>query len=220
LGIFSRAGDILTANLNEIVDRFEKPGTDAQAGCREMEGAISASRQDVARRVADGKILARQLAASEEQVKVWGQRAREAVKASDDLLARKAIARRLDHEGRIEAFRRRHGQIYAATETIRERLEAMEAKLREARRRLGTLVAASGRRSCRARAASWARTPKFPRRRRPGWIACERRWTEPKAEADALASYRPLQTAEGRQPWAAGRLRSGGNQRSISGLSR
>ena len=141
MGIFKRISDIITANFNEMVDEYEEPEVMLKQAIREMEQAITEAKPDVARAMAGEKTLAKELAANQAQVETWTKRASDAVGAGDDDLARKALTRRMEYEKILTALRDQHAASAEASQLLRHQLEAMQVKLKDAQRRLGTLTA-------------------------------------------------------------------------------
>ena len=83
MGIFKRAGDIISANLNELVDKFEDPEKMLRQAIREMESSIATATTAAARSIAGEKILAKQQTQHCEQATQWRTRARSALAAGD-----------------------------------------------------------------------------------------------------------------------------------------
>ena len=153
MGIFQRISDIISANFNDLVEEYEDPEKMLRQAIREMEDAIGTAKPDVARAMASEKTVAKELASNEAQVATWAQRAETAVEAGDDDLARKAISRKKEYEKIAAALRDQHEAAAEASQTLRRQLEAMQAKLKDAQRRLGTLTARQKAASVRAKVA-------------------------------------------------------------------
>jgi len=153
MGLFGRINDIISANLNEMIDRFEDPEKMLKQAIREMEDAINEARRETARAMAGEKLAAKELADNERQAGEWGQRAAQAVRAGDDGLARKALTRKQEHEKVSAALRDQTAAAAEASRVLRHQLEAMQAKLAEAKRRLGTLSARQKAASARMKSA-------------------------------------------------------------------
>lgn len=141
MGIFKRVSDIVSANLNDMVEGFENPARMLAQAVREMELAIDSSKPAVAKAMANEKLVCRELEANERQMDAWQQRAIAAVNAGDDDLARKALARKREYDKVVVALRDQHEAAHEATQVLRHQFEAMQAKLADAKRRLGTLTA-------------------------------------------------------------------------------
>ena len=141
MGIFSRISDIVSANLNEMVEKFEDPQKMLKQAIREMETTIEEAKRNVVRSMADEKMIAKELAKNRKQAELWAGRAETAVGDDNDDLARKALSRRREHEKLVAALDDQQAASAQTTGTLRRQLEGMRAKLAEAKRRLGTLVA-------------------------------------------------------------------------------
>lgn len=140
MSIFSRISDIISANLNDVVEGYEDPEKMLRQAIREMEAAIAAAKPEVAKAMANEKTTAKQLASNEKECDRWAQRAEAAVEADDDDRARQALSRKREYEQIAAALRDQHEASAEAAQTLRRQLEAMQAKLKDAQRRLGTLV--------------------------------------------------------------------------------
>ena len=87
------------------------------------------------------KLAARDLADAERRAEEWGRHAEQAVRAGDDALARQALTRKQEQDRTAAALRDQAAATADASGAMRRQLEAMQAKLSEANRRLGTIVA-------------------------------------------------------------------------------
>ena len=141
MGMFKRIGDIISANLGEMADQFEDPEVMLKQAVREMEESIQEATQETARALANEKKLARELARNQSEVGQWQSRAEKAVESGDDELARKALSRKREHEKLAVALDDQMTAAKDAAQTLRHQLEAMKAKLTEAKRNLSTLAA-------------------------------------------------------------------------------
>ena len=141
--LFRRIGDIIAANLNDLVDRFEDPEVMLKQAIREMETMIEETTGAAARAIASERLLAKDLADHERKARRWHARAEEAVVQGDDDLARQAIARAQEHEALAHALIEQRSAAQQTAQALRDQVNAMRAKQAEARRKLASL---SGRR--------------------------------------------------------------------------
>jgi phage shock protein A len=141
MGLFKRLQDILTANLGEAVEGCDNPEPMLRQAIGEMEAAIGEAKRETARAMAAEKLAAAELADNERQARDWEQQAAQAVRAGDDALARKALSRKQEHDKVSAALRDQTAASAEASHMLRRQLEAMQAKLSEAKRRIGTLAA-------------------------------------------------------------------------------
>lgn len=141
MGFFRRVSDIISANLNEFLDRCEDPEKMLKQMIRDMEETIAESRRGVAKAIAAEKLLRRELDANRKQVEVWEEKAEKAVEAGKDDLARAALARKKEHASLVASLSEQWNRSKATTESLKKDLRALEAKVAEARRKKDSLIA-------------------------------------------------------------------------------
>jgi phage shock protein A len=139
--LFRRIGDIIAANLNDLVDRFEDAEVMLKEAIREMEAMIENATGAAARAIAGERMLARDLSDHERDVRLWNDRAEQAVVHGDDDLARQAIARAHEHEAMARALVDQRSSSDRTAQALRARINAMRAKHAEAGRKLASLSA-------------------------------------------------------------------------------
>lgn len=141
MGIFSRISDIISANFNDMVDGMEDPEKLLRQAVREMETSIEQAKESAAKTMAGQQLMKTELAKNRQQAKLWAERAQTAVTDGSDELARKAIARKQEHEKLVVALEDEIAESEQTIQKLRHQLSAMQAKLAEAKRRLTTLTA-------------------------------------------------------------------------------
>ncbi len=140
MGIFKRISDILSANMNELTEKFEEPEKMLKQAIREMEDSIAEVTQQTAKAMAHEKTLSRELERNRAGSEDWQQRAVKAVEAGDDGLARKALTRKSEHEKLVAALEDQMGVAHDGCTVLQHQLAGMQAKLAEAKRSLSTLA--------------------------------------------------------------------------------
>lgn len=141
MGFFRRISDIVSANLNDLVDDFEDPEQMLRQAVREMEESIAEMTQQTAKTMANEKTLVRELDRNRQQVEQWQGRAVSAVEAGDDNLAKKALSRKNEHQKLVAALEDQLEIAREASGTMKRQLDGMKAKLAEGKRNLATLSA-------------------------------------------------------------------------------
>ncbi len=199
MGIFQRISDIISANMNELTDQYEDPETMLKQAIREMEDSIAEVTQQTAKAMAHARTLSRELERNCAGSQEWRQRAVKAVEAGDDALARKALARKNEHDKLVAALEDQSGVAREASTTMRHQLAGMQAKLSEAKRNLATLAirkrSADLRKKMDAQAAGLvssvddAAFAKFDR--------LKAKVEQAEAEADAVAELRAVRVGGG-----------------------
>lgn len=141
MGLFKRFRDIIAANFSEMADRFEDPEAMLKQAVREMEESIRAATSETAMALATEKKLSRELDNNRREADTWRRRAEEAVARGDDDGARQALVRKQGYEQIAVALQEQLTASASSSTTLRQQLDAMKAKLAEAKRNLATLSA-------------------------------------------------------------------------------
>ena len=139
--LFKRISDVLTANLNDLVDRVEDPERMIKQLIREMEENVNSAREGVIDALASEKQLAKELDSQRRQAEDWYNRARRALETGNETLAREALTRKREHDGIVANLQASWESARRTSERLKTQLRALEAKLEEARLKKGSLVA-------------------------------------------------------------------------------
>jgi phage shock protein A len=141
MSIFSRISDIVTANLHALLDRAEDPEVMLEQLIREMEESHEQARKYAAVAIAAETRLRRGRDDNRAQAEEWKVRAMAALTAGQEELARRALARKYDHDVLARSLEEEHVEVVQAAQAARAALQALEARLAEARTRQRVLVA-------------------------------------------------------------------------------
>jgi phage shock protein A len=136
MGIFARLSDIITSNINALLDRAENPEWMIAQIIREMEEGLAS-----AKRYAAERRIGRELEQNRLQAEHWKSKARQALTAEREDLARRALVRKMEHEDLVRSLESQHAQALQTCQNVRSALHALEARLAEARRKQRTLLA-------------------------------------------------------------------------------
>lgn len=139
--LFKRISDVLTANLNDLVDRVEDPERMIKQLIREMEENVNSAREGVIDALASEKQLAKELDSQRRQADDWYNRARRALETGNEMLAREALLRKKEHDGTVASLQASWESARRTSERLKAQLRALETKLEEARLKKSSLVA-------------------------------------------------------------------------------
>ena len=139
--LFKRISDVLTANLNDLVDRVEDPERMIKQLIREMEENVNSAREGVIDALASEKQLAKELDNQRRQSEEWYNRARRAMENGNETLAREALLRKKEHDDLAGNLQGSWQSAKRTSEQLKAQLRALEGKLEEARLKKGSLVA-------------------------------------------------------------------------------
>jgi phage shock protein A len=139
--LFKRINDVISANINELIDRVEDPERMVKQIIREMEENISKAREGVVEALASEKQLQKELESNQNQVVEWLGKAQTALQHNNEELARAALARKKEHEAICKALEPSWLSAKNTSDKLKSQLKALEAKLEEAKRKRTSLAA-------------------------------------------------------------------------------
>ncbi|MGE0824651.1 MAG: PspA/IM30 family protein [Candidatus Binatia bacterium] len=139
--IFKRINDIITANINDLIDRVEDPERMIKQLIREMEENVSRAKEGVIEAIASEKRLYKDLEHHQRLAEEWQYKATQALQADNEDLARAALVRKKEYDRIVTSLEPSWEAAKATSERLKRQLQALEAKLEEARRKRSTLVA-------------------------------------------------------------------------------
>ncbi len=129
--IFKRISDVISANLNDLIDRVEDPERMIKQIIREMEENISKAKEGVIEAIASEKQLQKDLEQHRRQSAEWQKKAEEALQGNKEELARAALIRKKEHDNIIKALEPSWEAAKNTSERLKTQLHALEAKLEE-----------------------------------------------------------------------------------------
>ena len=140
MGIFSRARDIIQANVSDLLDRAEDPAKTIRLVIMEMEETLVEVRASAARTIADQKEIRRTILKLEQAQSNWAEKAELALSKDREDLATAALTEKQKVAQTSVMLR---SEVDALEETLRaheDDISKLEAKLREARTRQNALI--------------------------------------------------------------------------------
>jgi phage shock protein A len=144
-----RLSRLLRANINDALDRAEDPEKMLDQILRDMQGNIQTAREQVANMIAQEKELEADLREAEKLATDWQEKARRAVGAGKDDLAREALRRKHDNDANAEVYGQQFQAQTQMVEKLKVQLRQLEAKYSSTLTHRDSLIA----RQRRARAA-------------------------------------------------------------------
>jgi phage shock protein A len=161
MGIFSRMGDIVAANVNDLLEKAEDPAKLIRLIIMEMEETLVDVRTSAARTIANQKEARRTLVRLSDAQSDWAEKAELAMSKGREDLARAALGEKqkmADMAAQIIADAASLDDVLAKHE---DDIQKLEAKLREARARQQTIVARLETLENRARMRTMMASPKI-----------------------------------------------------------
>jgi len=140
MGIFTRFRDIISSNINAMLDKAEGPEKLIRLMIREMEDTLVEIKASCAGVMASSKKVQRQLDEVLAREKHWKDRAGLAVNKGRDNLAREALVEKRKYSDKADAFENELIEYKALIEQYQDDIRQLEDKLGTAREKQRVLV--------------------------------------------------------------------------------
>jgi phage shock protein A len=139
--LFKRINDVITANINDLIDKVEDPEKMIKQIIIEMEENISTAKEGVVDAIASEKTLQQDVDKHRAQSQEWQEKARTALKEGNEDLARTALLRKNEHDKILESLEPALNSAISTSASLKAQLKALDTKLDEAKRKRSSLVA-------------------------------------------------------------------------------
>jgi phage shock protein A len=141
MGILGRLSTLIKSNVNDAIDSMQDPGKGIDQMVRDMEDYARQARAEVARCIADERLLERRLQAIEGEIGDWQKKAEMAIRSGDDGLAKEALVRKAEKETERADTKKALQEQGVYGDQLTAALKALEARLKDVKSRQGTLKA-------------------------------------------------------------------------------
>ncbi len=140
MSIFTRFRDIISSNINAMLDKAEDPEKLIRLMIREMEDTLVEIKTACAGVMAGGKKIKRQLEGLAAKAHYWEEKAELAVNKGRDDLAREALGEKRKFNRRIETLENDLAEHDLIIEQYQDDIRQLEEKLKSARDKQRMLV--------------------------------------------------------------------------------
>jgi phage shock protein A len=141
MGFFGRLATLIKSNLNDLISKAEDPEKMLNQVIVDMNTQLVAAKKQVAVAIADEKRLQKQYTTQKNISDEWHRKAKLAVRAGDDALAKEALLRKKEHEADAAAFEEQWRKQQTAVNHLKTALRALNNKIEEAKRKKQVLIA-------------------------------------------------------------------------------
>jgi phage shock protein A len=141
MGIFSRLKTLISSNVNDLINKAEKPEKMLNQLLIDMNTQLIESKKAVAMAIADEKKLEREVQNQQTQAQEWERKAMLAVQAGKDDLAKEALLRKQEHENNYAEYKKQWEAQKASVEQLKISLRELQNKIEEAQRKKNLLIA-------------------------------------------------------------------------------
>lgn len=141
MAIFQRISDIIKANINDMIDKAEDPEKMVKQLIIEIEQDVDEATQALGQAMGSQKMAAKELADAMAKSADWNDKAKLALKAGNEELARKALDCKVGVDAQIEPLQKSYDEITANVNKMKDQVQTLKMKLDEARARQQILIA-------------------------------------------------------------------------------
>ncbi|MDR2178591.1 MAG: PspA/IM30 family protein [Treponema sp.] len=141
MGIFSRLKTLISANINHLINKAEKPEKMLNQLIIDMNEQLLESKKAVAQAIADEKRLEREMNSQLNQSADWERKAMLAVEKGQDDLAKEALLRKQETDNAALEYRKQWEAQHAAVGKLKEALKELSGKIDKAQRQKNLLIA-------------------------------------------------------------------------------
>jgi phage shock protein A len=141
MGIFSRLKTLVSANVNDMIGKAEKPEKMLNQLIIEMNDQLIESKKAVAMAIADEKKLEREKDNQRAQSQEWERKAMLAVQAGKDDLAKEALLRKQEYDNAALEYQKQWEAQKSSVDKLKSSLRELQNKIEEAQRKKNLLIA-------------------------------------------------------------------------------
>jgi len=140
MGIFTRFRDIISSNINSMLDKAEDPEKLIRLMIREMEDTLIEIKASCAGVMAGAKRVQRQLDEVQSRIRYWEEKAPLAISKGRDDLAREALIEKKKYAERADALEQELLEHNSLVDEYQDDIRQLEDKLVAAREKQRMLV--------------------------------------------------------------------------------
>ncbi|MDR1899875.1 MAG: PspA/IM30 family protein [Treponema sp.] len=141
MGIFSRIKTLVSSNVNDMINKAEKPEKMLNQLLIDMNEQLIESKKAVAMAIADEKKLEREKDNQAAQAREWERKAMLAVQAGKDDLAKEALLRKQEYDNAAAEYQKQWAAQKESVDKLKESLRELQNKIEEAQRKKNLLIA-------------------------------------------------------------------------------
>jgi phage shock protein A len=141
MSIFGRIKDLVSANINSMLDNAGDPEKMADEYMRQLRSQLHEVKTNVAAAMADETKLRQQVLKQREEVDNWMNKATAALRSSDEELAKAALQRKQQAEKLAEQYEQQHRMQEEQVTALQDSLRQLETRIAETQAKRELIVA-------------------------------------------------------------------------------
>src|SRR5919199_1815010 len=143
--MLTRIRDLVSANLNAMLDRAEDPEKMVNEYIRQLTENLNEAKNSVAGAMADETKLHTKMVEFQSQSDQWQSKAVAALRAGDEDLAKQALARKLQAQKTADSYKQQYEEQDAQVDELQDALIKLESRIAEARSKRELIIAKQNR---------------------------------------------------------------------------
>ena len=143
MAIFERLSDLIRSNVNDLIDRAEDPEKMVKQIIIDMEEQLRDATSGYASAKAGANQVKKQMEQAQAQSKDWEDKARAALSAGREDLAKQALAKKADADKLAATYSASYESMSTKLDDMKAQIDALRQKLSDARNRQAMLIARS-----------------------------------------------------------------------------
>lgn len=145
MSILSRIGDLLSANVNAMLDRAEDPEKMANEYLRQLNEELYEAKTSVAAAMADETKLQQRMLTYQGETDQWMAKAEAALRSGDETLTKAALARKVQSQQLADQYKQQYTAQEQQVDALQEALANLETRIAETRAKKELIVAKKNR---------------------------------------------------------------------------
>ncbi|MBL4937355.1 PspA/IM30 family protein [Clostridium sp. YIM B02515] len=134
MGVFDRISNILRAKVNNAIDDMENPVELLDQKIRDMEESLNTAKLSSAQILGNVHEIEKKMETAEKESKDWDNKVRLAMGKSDEELAKKALAKKLEADKNYSSLKSSYEDARAKAEAIKTKLRELDEEIEQTRR--------------------------------------------------------------------------------------
>ncbi len=145
MSLLSRVRDLVSANLNTMLDKAEDPEKMVNEYMRQLQEQLYEAKTAVASAMADETKLHNKMATFQAESDQWQSKAESAVRANDDELAKAALSRKANAQKMADTYKQQYEMQDEQVEQLQDALVRLEARISESKAKKELIIAKKNR---------------------------------------------------------------------------
>jgi phage shock protein A len=143
--LLGRISDLISANMNAMLDKAEDPEKMANEYLRQLTNELYEVRTGVAAAMADETKLEQRRVSSVSEVTQWQSKAEAALRAGDETLAKAALSRKVQSQKLAEQYQQQEQAQEEQVNAMQEALVQLETRIAEIKAKKELIIAKKNR---------------------------------------------------------------------------